>query len=159
MAANQPNEPRALYWIRRYLPKLQQNPSEIYSVGVKAEDMSVWTVTITGPSETPYEGGIFTLRIHFPHEFLLKPPKVHFRTPIFHPNVSHCGNIFHPMLMLDTWGIVTLVAQMMMTLATMLLHPLVEEGDVVREEVAVMYREDRVRYEELTRSFTQIHEL
>ncbi|ESQ37640.1 hypothetical protein EUTSA_v10002338mg [Eutrema salsugineum] len=122
--------------------------------------MYVWAATITGPSGTPYEGGVFNLRIIFPPHFPWKPPKVHFRTPIFHPNVSDHGNIFHPMLIPNMWRIATSVAQM-------LLHPLVAEGDIVREEVAegdvvreevsVMYRKDRTSYEELARSFTRIH--
>ncbi|ESQ50201.1 hypothetical protein EUTSA_v10002203mg [Eutrema salsugineum] len=143
--------------MRRYLLDLQRNPSPIYSAGVEAEDVYVWTATITGPPGTPYEGGVFFLCIIFSQDFPWKPPKVHFRTPIFHPNVSHRGNIFPPMLMPDTWCIATSVAQMLMSLAQMLLHPLVAEGDVVREEVAVMYREDRASYEELARSFTKIH--
>ncbi|XP_024016107.1 ubiquitin-conjugating enzyme E2-17 kDa [Eutrema salsugineum] len=84
------------------------------------------------------------------------PAAVHFWTPNFHPNVSDRDNIFHSMLMSDTWCIATSVAQMLMTLAQMLLHPLVGEGDVVREEVAVMYRKDRARYKELARIFTRI---
>ncbi|ESQ30933.1 hypothetical protein EUTSA_v10012339mg [Eutrema salsugineum] len=144
--------------MRRYLLDLQQNPSPIYSAGVEAEGVYVWAVTITGLPETPYEGGVFNLRIIFPPQFPWKPPKMHFRTPpIFHPNVSHRSNIFHPMLMPDTWYIARSVAQMLMSLAQMLLHPLVAEGDVVREEVAVMYREDMTSYEELARSFTKIH--
>ncbi|ESQ29753.1 hypothetical protein EUTSA_v10024154mg [Eutrema salsugineum] len=126
--------------MHRYLLDLQRNPSPIYSAGVEAEDVYVWAVTITGPPRTPYEGGVFFPRIIFPPDFPWKPPKVHFRTPIFHPNC-----------------IATSVAQMLMSLAQMLLHPLVAEGDVVREEVAVMYREDWTSYEELARSFTKIH--
>ncbi|ESQ50068.1 hypothetical protein EUTSA_v10002264mg [Eutrema salsugineum] len=130
-------EPRPEQWMRRYLSELQRNPSPIYSVGLEAEDPYMWAATITGPPENPYEG-------------------VHFWTPNFHPNVSDRDNIFHSMLMSDTWCIATSVAQMLMTLAQMLLHPLVGEGDVVREEVAVMYRKDRARYKELARIFTRI---
>ncbi|ESQ45932.1 hypothetical protein EUTSA_v10011132mg [Eutrema salsugineum] len=143
MAYNEPRAPKALWWICQYLCDLERNLLQIYSIGVEA--------TISGLLDTTYKGGIFTLCIHFPPEFPLKLPKVHFRTPIFHPNVSHRDNIFHPMLMPETWCITTSVAQMMMTLATMLIHPLVDEGDMV------MYWEDRVRFEEHTRSWTQIY--
>ncbi|ESQ50042.1 hypothetical protein EUTSA_v10002233mg [Eutrema salsugineum] len=143
--------------MRRYLIDLQRNPPPIYSARVEAEDVFVWAATITRPPGTPYEGGVFNLHIIFPPQFPWKPPKVHFRTPIFHSNVSHRGNIFHPMLMLNMWCIATSVAQMLMSLAQMLLHPLVAEGDVVKEEVAVMYRVDGASYEELARSFTKIH--
>ncbi|ESQ43602.1 hypothetical protein EUTSA_v10015758mg, partial [Eutrema salsugineum] len=59
-------EPRPKQWMRHYLCDLQRNPSLIYSTGVEAEDLYVWAATITSPPETPYEGGIFNLRIMFP---------------------------------------------------------------------------------------------
>ncbi|ESQ50187.1 hypothetical protein EUTSA_v10002235mg [Eutrema salsugineum] len=103
--------------MRRYLSELQRNPLPIYSAGLEAEDPYVWAATITGPPETPYEGDNFNLRIFFPPQFPWNPPNMHFRTPIFHPNVSDRGNIIHPLLMSDTWCIATSVAQMLMTLA------------------------------------------
>jgi ubiquitin-conjugating enzyme E2 A len=62
----------------------------------------VWTATIFGPDETPWEGkervpllflnyfkgGVFTLRIVFTEEYPGKAPKeVRFITDMFHPNI------------------------------------------------------------------------
>ncbi|XP_042421788.1 protein PEROXIN-4-like isoform X1 [Zingiber officinale] len=46
-----------------------------------------WTALIKGPSETPYEGGVFQLAIAIPEQYPLLPPQVRFLTKIFHPNV------------------------------------------------------------------------
>jgi len=43
---------------------------------------------MTGPEETPYADGVFTLDMKFPSEYPFKPPTVKFKTPIFHPNVK-----------------------------------------------------------------------
>ncbi|KAI5403321.1 E2 ubiquitin-protein ligase peroxin 4, partial [Lathyrus oleraceus] len=46
-----------------------------------------WTALIKGPSETPFEGGIFQLAFSVPEHYPLQPPQVRFLTKIFHPNV------------------------------------------------------------------------
>ncbi|XP_010421434.1 PREDICTED: protein PEROXIN-4-like isoform X2 [Camelina sativa] len=46
-----------------------------------------WTALIKGPSETPYEGGVFQLAFAVPEPYPLQPPQVRFLTKIFHPNV------------------------------------------------------------------------
>ncbi|KAF9681125.1 hypothetical protein SADUNF_Sadunf06G0193000 [Salix dunnii] len=46
-----------------------------------------WTALIKGPSETPFEGGVFQLAFSVPEQYPLQPPQVRFLTKIFHPNV------------------------------------------------------------------------
>ncbi|ESQ33372.1 hypothetical protein EUTSA_v10009334mg [Eutrema salsugineum] len=147
----------ALFWIQRSLKDLEDHPSPNYSASVKDDDFYEWTATITGPKATLNEGSVFSLGIYFSTGFMLKPPKVFFKTPIFHPSVSHGRDIFHPMLMNDTWCMTTTVGQMLMTLQDMLIHPRVEETDVVREEAAVMFHNDKVQFDEFARSWTQLH--
>ena len=44
--------------------------------------------TITGPSGTPYENGVFDVDILIDGEYPFAPPKMKFITKIWHPNVS-----------------------------------------------------------------------
>jgi len=50
-------------------------------------------VKIAGPTETPYEGGIFDCELFLPDEYPMVPPKVLFRTKIYHPNIDKLGRI------------------------------------------------------------------
>jgi ubiquitin-conjugating enzyme E2 A len=50
------------------------------------ENIFVWAASIFGPSDTPWEGGIFSLRMTFCDQYPDKPPKVRFTTKAFHPN-------------------------------------------------------------------------
>ena len=47
-----------------------------------------WKVTLIGPKETSYKGGLFQLNIHFPSDYPIKAPEVCFITPIYHVNVN-----------------------------------------------------------------------
>lgn len=55
-----------------------------------AFESTTYHAHVTGPRETPYEGGCFQLRIEIPPSYPLSAPKVWFRTKCFHPNV-HFG--------------------------------------------------------------------
>ncbi|RZC44466.1 hypothetical protein C5167_037422 [Papaver somniferum] len=50
------------------------------------ENLFVWSATIFGPDETPWEGGVFGLRLTFGDSYPEKPPRVRFTCEIFHPN-------------------------------------------------------------------------
>ena len=47
-----------------------------------------WRVTLIGPKDTSYKGGLFQLNVHFTPDYPNKPPEVFFVTPIYHVNVN-----------------------------------------------------------------------
>ena len=59
-------------------------------------------ICILGPKGSCFEGGRFNLEMFLPRDYPMVPPKVHFLTKIFHPNVDRVGRICLDILK-DKW--------------------------------------------------------
>ena len=81
--------------IQKELQKFQTNPPEKCEGGpVNEFDLFKWELKITGPDDSPYEGGKFTIKVEFPPDYPFKPPKCTMATKIYHPNIdSNTGYI------------------------------------------------------------------
>lgn len=51
----------------------------------------------------PYNKGAFRIDINFPAEYPFKPPKVTFKTKIYHPNVDEKGQVCLPIISAENW--------------------------------------------------------
>ena len=59
------------------------------TVGLEDEDnIFRWGITLAGPKDTSYRGGVFWLDIDFPDDYPNSKPEVCFRTPIYHLNIN-----------------------------------------------------------------------
>ncbi|CAL5382149.1 unnamed protein product [Camellia sinensis] len=133
-----------------------------------AEDMFHWQATIMGPADSPYAGGVFLVTIHFPPDYPFKPPKVAFRTKVFHPNINSNGSICLDILK-EQWSPALTISKNMvkfglpqgivcrdwvlLSICSLLTDP--NPDDPLVPEIAHMYKTDRAKYEATARSWTQ----
>ncbi|XP_039686633.1 ubiquitin-conjugating enzyme E2 35 isoform X2 [Medicago truncatula] len=96
--ANRNLPPRIIKETQRLLsepaPGISASPSE--------DNMRYFNVMILGPTQSPYEGGVFKLELFLPEEYPMAAPKVRFLTKIYHPNIDKLGRICLDILK-DKW--------------------------------------------------------
>ena len=51
----------------------------------------------------PYNHGAFRVEIIFPAEYPFKPPKITFKTKIYHPNIDEKGQVCLPIISPENW--------------------------------------------------------
>lgn len=73
--------------------RLMQEPVPGISATPDESNARFFHVLVSGPSESPYEGGLFKLELFLPEEYPMAPPKVRFVTKIYHPNIDKLGRI------------------------------------------------------------------
>eukprot|EP00878_Enallax_costatus_P046972 GHUV01057315.1.p1 GENE.GHUV01057315.1~~GHUV01057315.1.p1 ORF type:complete len:111 (+),score=19.20 GHUV01057315.1:185-517(+) len=77
----------------RELKRLERQPPPGISAMPLGNSIREVEVQLQGPSESPFEAGLFKLRISVPDRYPFEPPKVQFVTPVYHPNIDTQGRI------------------------------------------------------------------
>lgn len=142
----------ALKRIQKELSDLQRDPPAQCSAGPVGDDLFHWQATIMGPGDSPYQGGVFFLTIHFPTDYPFKPPKVAFTTKIYHPNINSNGSICLDILR-SQWSPALTVSKVLLSICSLLCDP--NPDDPLVPEIAHTYKADREKYNKLAREWTQ----
>lgn len=127
---------------------LADPPSGVSASPVSEDNLFQWAATIVGPDESPWEGGIFTLRLQFPDQYPDKPPRVRFLTEMFHPNVFADGSLCLDILQ-DKWKPVYSVASILTSIQSLLTDPNIDSPANV--EAARMFQAARKDYNKRVR--------
>lgn len=96
----------------------QANPPE-HSAGPKGDSLYDWGSTISGPSDSPYAGGIFFLDVNLSEDYPFKPPKITFRTRIYHCNINSQGAICLDILK-DNWSPALTISKVLLSICSLL---------------------------------------
>ena len=86
-----PQKIKAMKRIKEEYKEINSNP--IANIGVTVglideENIFEWRVSLIGPKDTSYAGGLFILNIKFPDNYPDRQPEVCFKTPIYHVNIN-----------------------------------------------------------------------
>uniref|UniRef100_A0ABA3IEZ4 Ubiquitin-conjugating enzyme E2D 1a n=1 Tax=Gadus morhua TaxID=8049 RepID=A0ABA3IEZ4_GADMO len=130
----------ALKRIQKELKDLQRDPPAQCSAGPVGEDLFHWQATIMGPSDSPYQGGVFFLTIHFPTDYPFKPPKIAFTTKIYHPNINSNGSICLDILR-SQWSPALTVSKVLLSICSLLCDP--NPDDPLVPDIAHIYKSDK----------------
>lgn len=128
-----------------------RNPVSNVMIGLKNGNIRNWNVTITGPQNTPYYGGLFFIEIEFTNSYPNEPPVFRFKTKIYHPNISEDGEICLNILK-KTYTPNTSIGTMISSLNYLLSEP--NPHDPLRGNIAWQYFENRAQFEECAKKCT-----
>ena len=122
--------------IKKELIDIQKDPPANCSAGPEGDDFYDWQASIMGPKDSPYEGGVFWLKIQFPKDYPFKPPKIQFLTKLYHPNISSSGSICIDILK-DQWSPALTISKVLLCICSLLDDP--NPDDPLVPEIAREY--------------------
>lgn len=113
---------KAINVILRNRDIFEKDPIDGVSIGYDDENVFKWYITIIGPKDSPYENGVFLLKINFPNNYPFKPPQITFDTKIFHPNISSSGSICLDILQ-SNWSPALTITKTLLSISSLLNDP------------------------------------
>tara|TARA_Y100000996_G_scaffold224669_1_gene176754 strand:+ start:3109 stop:3573 length:465 start_codon:yes stop_codon:yes gene_type:complete len=137
--------------IQKELIELQQSPPANCSAGPVGDDIFQWQATIMGPEGSPYQGGVFYLKISFPKDYPFKPPKMMFTTRIYHCNINSGGGICLDILK-DQWSPALTISKVLLSICSLMDDP--NPDDPLVPEIADLLRKNKVEHDEQARLYT-----
>jgi ubiquitin-conjugating enzyme E2 H len=75
-----------------------------YEVTLVHDNMQEFYVKFKGPSETPFEGGIWKVHVELPDQYPYKSPSIGFVNRIFHPNIDELSGSVCLDVINQTWS-------------------------------------------------------
>jgi len=140
--------------IGKELRKLSQEPLDGIKVLMNEEDITDVQAEIKGPDQTPFESGVFKVKLVLPSDYPHAPPKGYFRTSIFHPNISKAGEICVNTLKKD-WSPSLGIGHVLQVVRCLLINPFPESA--LNEEAGKLFMEDYAEYSKKARMYTEVH--
>jgi ubiquitin-conjugating enzyme E2 D/E len=142
----------ALKRLAKELADLRKDPPPNCSAGPQGDDLLSWQATIMGPVGSPYQGGVFFLKIQFPLDYPFKPPKCWFTSRIYHPNINANGGICLDILK-DQWSPALTISKVLLSICSLLTDP--NPDDPLVTDIANMYKNDKEQYNRIAKEFTE----
>lgn len=134
--------------IQKELSDITLDPPPNCSAAPKGDNIYEWISTIIGPPGSVYEGGVFFLDIHFTAEYPFKPPKVTFKTRIYHCNINSQGVICLDILK-DNWSPALTISKVLLSICSLLTD--CNPADPLVGSIATQYLQNRAEHDRQAR--------
>lgn len=138
--------------LNKELKNFKKDPPSNCSADLVNNDIKHWFAIILGPKDSPYENGVFYLDIHFGQNYPFKPPKVYFKTKVYHPNISTSNGSICLDILKDNWSPALTISKVLISICSLLTDP--NPDDPLEPEIANIYKTNKDVYEANAREFT-----
>ena len=131
--------------LTKELSKLQSGEDKVDGINIDVPiDLMEWHATIKGPSDSPFEGGIYKLILKFDSTYPIKPPSIKFVTPMFHPNIYRDGKICLDVIQSSEWSPSQNIRTILISIVSLLTDP--NPNSPANRDAAVLYTNNREEY-------------
>ncbi|XP_035560221.1 ubiquitin-conjugating enzyme E2 E2-like [Canis lupus dingo] len=138
--------------IQKELAEITLDPPPNCSAGPKGDNIYEWRSTILGPPGSVYEGEAFFLDITFSPDYPFKPPKVTFRTRIYHCNINSQDVICLDILK-DNWSPALTISKVLLSICSLLTD--CNPADPLVGSIATQYITNRAEHDQMARQWTK----
>ncbi|RPA97676.1 UBC-like protein [Choiromyces venosus 120613-1] len=119
------------------------------------DDLTNLQINLCGPTQTPFETGLFQIHMRIPTTYPAEPPKASFKTKIFHPNVDErSGDVCVDTLKRD-WKPTLTLKDVLVTIRCLLVYP--NPTSSLNEAAGKLLLEDYEGYARHARLMTGVH--
>jgi len=133
---------------------IKKNAPNNLSAGPINDNLFEWEAVILGPTETPYESGVFKLNIHIPINYPFNPPTCIFKTRIYHPNINSSGHICLDILK-SNWSPSLTISKILLSICSLLADP--NSNDPLVPEIANEMKVNYENYIKTAKEWTSIY--
>lgn len=88
-----------------------------------AGSLQSWQGYLLGPEDSPYQDGVFHLRLSISSDFPVNPPKVTFLTKIYHPNIHWTSGEVCLDILKSEWTVQWSLSRLGKALSSLLFDP------------------------------------
>ena len=138
--------------IKKETEKIKKDPIAGITAEPDPENPRYFKVVISGPKDSPYEGGKFKLQLYLPDEYPMVPPKCLFMTKIYHPNIDFLGRICLDILKTN-WSPALQIRAVLLSIQSLLNEP--NTLDPLNEKVNDHWLKDKKDAEKTAREWTK----
>jgi len=152
---NENVSPKVLNAVLRQVGQLGETKLDGVHMLPNAEDPLDIQAIIEGPTQTPYEGGQYRVKIILGAEFPTQPPRAFFLTRIFHPNISAAGDVCVNTLKRDWNPNEWQIGHILQVIRCLLIVPFPESA--LNEEAGRLFMESYQEYYAHAKMINSVH--
>eukprot|EP00834_Sanchytrium_tribonematis_P008747 NODE_1159_length_1970_cov_0.708177.p3 type:complete len:158 gc:universal NODE_1159_length_1970_cov_0.708177:1280-807(-) len=113
-------------------------------------NMFKWICKIPGPSNSPWQAGLYTVELIFPNTYPKSPPAAIFNPPLLHPNIFTDGRVCLSLLKEHgDWKNSISLKAILLNLQDFLKNP--NANDPANSEAVKLFKTNKKKYEERIR--------
>ncbi|KAF2706586.1 UBC-like protein [Pleomassaria siparia CBS 279.74] len=120
-----------------------------------SSDLTALDILLAGPIGTPYEKGVWRLRLDIPTTYPTAPPTATFRTRLWHPNIDEASGAVCVETLKRDWSSTLKLRDVLVTISCLLIQP--NPASALNEAAGKLASEDWDGYCRRARLMTEIH--